>query len=187
MHTRNVNVRTAAQESSRKMGDKPEHSEETQMDHNTANVALMTFFIPSHNAVYDWARQKTDGEWVTRFGWQTLVDVRSRYPDVELMPFVKVQKIPDIGFISGWKEITQARYVDQMGSLPLMDWSQGQGGESFKSMEFSGGDVTAIFVRYAGRFFECRDLYIREHTALVGDVINRFCLDIPLPELAALR
>lgn len=147
-------------------------------------VALMTFFIPSHNAVYDWARQNAEGEWVTRFGCKTLDDVRSRYPDVALMAFAEVQKIPDIGFMSGWKEITLARYVDQMGSVPLMDWCQGQGGESFKSMEFSGGDVTAIFVRCAGRFFECRDLHTREHAALVGDVINRFCLDNPLPEIA---
>lgn len=153
------------------------------MNQNTP-VTLMTFFIPSHNVVYSWARQLADGEWVTELDQQTLNDVRSRYSDVALKPFAEVRKIPDIGFRCGWKEITQARYVEQMESVPLMDWCQGQGGESFKSMEFSGGDVTAIFVRYAGRFFECRDLHTLVHAALIGDVISRFCLDTPLPETA---
>ena len=106
--------------------------------------------------------------------------MRSSYPDVELMPSAKVQKISDIGFLSEWKEITLERYADKMSSL--IDWGQWQGGESFKSMEFYCGDVTEIYVSYAGRFFECRHLYTKEHTTLVGELINRFCLDIPLPE-----
>lgn len=47
-------------------------------------------------------------------------------------------------------------------------------------MEFTGGDVTAIFVRYGARFFECHDLHTRHHRELIGDVITRFCLDTPL-------
>jgi hypothetical protein len=43
-------------------------------------------------------------------------------------------------------EITEARYIDQLETLPPVDWCRGYGGESFKSMEFTGGDVTAIFV-----------------------------------------
>ncbi len=47
-------------------------------------------------------------------------------------------------------------------------------------MEFTGGDVTAIFVSYGARFFECHDLHTRHHRELIGDVIARFCLDAPL-------
>ena len=70
--------------------------------------------------------------------------------------------------------------IDQLETLPPVDWCRGYGGESFKSMEFTGGDVTAIFVRYGARFFECHDLHTRHHRELIGDVIARFCLDAPL-------
>ena len=76
-----------------------------------------------------------------------------------------------------WVEISEARYVDQLEVLPPMDWCRGYGGESFKSMEFTGGDVTAIFARFEDRFFECHDLHTLTHRELIGEVITRFCLD----------
>lgn len=76
-----------------------------------------------------------------------------------------------------WVEISQSRYVDQLEVLPPMDWCRGYGGESFKSMEFTGGDVTAIFARFEDRFFECHDLHSLTHRELIGQVITRFCLD----------
>lgn len=92
----------------------------------------------------------------------------------------QVQKQLNDGYRRPWGEITEARYIDQLETLALTDWCRGFGGESFKSMEFTGGDVTAIFVRYGARFFECHDLHTRNHRELIGDVINRFCLDAPL-------
>ncbi|MCG7783395.1 hypothetical protein [Lelliottia amnigena] len=86
-------------------------------------------------------------------------------------------EMPDASYRRPWVEITETRYVDQMETLPLTDWCRGFGGESFKSMDFTGGDVTAIFVRYEGRFFECHDLHTLTHRALIGEVITRFCLD----------
>lgn len=97
-----------------------------------------------------------------------------------VMPFAQMQKIPDTGYRRPWVEITEARYSDQMEALVLMDWCRGYGGESFKSMTFTGGDVTEIFVCYEGRFFECHDLHTLNHRELIGAVINRFCLDVPL-------
>ncbi|MGC8401975.1 hypothetical protein ACP3P6_22440 [Enterobacter mori] len=77
------------------------------------------------------------------------------------------RKSPRPGISTNWKHCRQ--------------WTgAGGGGESFKSMEFTGGDVTAIFVRYGARFFECHDLHTRHHRELIGDVIARFCLDAPL-------
>ncbi|MFK3711552.1 DUF1419 domain-containing protein [Leclercia adecarboxylata] len=149
------------------------------MNVTTPTAAPMAFYVPSHNTVYAWAKQQ-NGEWVTEFGAKTLDTVRSMYPDAELMPFAQVQIMQNIGYRREWTEITQARYVNQLESLPPMDWCRGYGGESFKSMEFTGGDVTAIFVRYGERFFECRDLHTLTHRALIGEVINRFCLDEPL-------
>lgn len=86
-------------------------------------------------------------------------------------------EMPDASYRRPWVEISQSRYVGQMESLSLMDWCRGYGGESFKSMEFTGGDVTAIFARFEDRFFECHDLHSLTHRELIGQVITRFCLD----------
>ena len=134
------------------------------MNVNPPTAAPMAFFVPSHNAVYDRATQ-LDGQWVTQPEAKTLESLRRLYPD---------------GYRRPWVEITEARYIDQLETLPPVDWCRGYGGESFKSMEFTGGDVTAIFVRYGARFFECHDLHTRHHRELIGDVITRFCLDAPL-------
>ena len=149
------------------------------MNVNTPTAAPMAFFVPSHNAVYDRATQ-LDGQWVTQREAITLESLRRLYPDAELIPATQVQEKQNEGYRRPWKEITEARYIDQLETLPPVDWCRGYGGESFKSMEFTGGDVTAIFVRYGARFFECHDLHTRHHRELIGDVITRFCLDAPL-------
>lgn len=149
------------------------------MNANTTTAVPMVFFIPSSNAVYAWAKQR-NGEWVTEYEAATLDSVRSLFPDAELMTFAQVQEKQNIGFRRQWVEITQNRYIRQLEALQPMDWCRGFGGESFKSMAFTGGDVTAIYVRYGERFFECHDLHTLNHRELIGDVITRFCLDAPL-------
>lgn len=149
------------------------------MNVNTPATAPMAFYVPSHNTVYASATQK-NGEWVTEYGAATFDAVRSIYPDAVLVTQADALEMLNTGYRRPWAEITEARYVDQLEVLPPMDWCRGFGGESFKSMEFTGGDVTAIFVRYEGRFFECHDLHTLTHRELIGDVITRFCLDAPL-------
>lgn len=149
------------------------------MNVNTLTSVPMVFYIPSSNAVYAWAKQR-NGEWVTQYEAATLDSVRCLYPDAELMTFAQVQEKQNIGFRRQWVEITQNHYIRQLEALPLMDWCRGFGGESFKSMAFTGGDVTAIYVRYGERFLECHDLHTLNHRELIGDVINRFCRDTPL-------
>lgn len=145
------------------------------MNVNTPTAAPMVFFIPSHRTIYAWAKQK-NGEWVTEFGQKTLDTVCSVYPDTVLIPFFQAQQMENIGYRRPWVEISEARYISQQGTLPPMDWRCGGGGESFKSMELSGGDVTAIFVRYGTRYFECHDLHTLTHRELMESVATRYCL-----------
>ena len=116
------------------------------MNVNPPAAAPMAFFVPSHNAVYDRAT-KLEGQWVTQREAKTLESLRRLYPDAELIPATLVQEKQNDGYRRPWVEITEARYIDQLETLPPVDWCRGYGGESFKSMEFTGGDVTAIFVR----------------------------------------
>ncbi len=138
------------------------------------NTPSMAFYVPSCNTVYAWARQQ-DGEWVTEYGAKTLNAVRRIYPDTELLSFSGVKEAQNRGYRRQWVEVSEARYIDQLEVLPPLDWCRGFGGESFKSREFTGGDVTAIFVSVEGRFFECHDLHTLKHKALIEDVITRFC------------
>lgn len=149
------------------------------MNVNPPTAAQMAFFVPSHNAVLARATKKDD-QWVTESDAKTLEAVRSLYPDAELITVAQAQEKQNNVHRRPWTEITEARYVDQLESLPPVDWCRGFDGESFKSMEFTGGDVTAIFVRYRARFFECHDLHTRHHRELIGDVIAHFCRDAPL-------
>ena len=61
------------------------------MNVNTPAAAPMAFFVPSHNAVYDRA---------------------------ELIPATLVQEKQNDGYRRPWVEITEARYIDQLETLP---------------------------------------------------------------------
>ena len=149
------------------------------MNVNTPNAVQMAFYVPSHNTLYAWAKQQ-EGEWVTADGSATLDAVRRIYPDTVLVTEAAALELQNAGYRRPWKETTEEYYVSQLEMLPPMDWCRGFGGESFKSMEFTGGDVTAIFVRYGERFFWCHDLHTLTHRELIGEVINLFCLgDVP--------
>ena len=146
---------------------------------NTPNAVQMAFYVPSHNTLYAWAKQQ-EGEWVTVNGSATLDAVRRIYPDTVLVTEAAALELQNAGYRRPWKETTEEHYVSQLEMLPPMDWCRGFGGESFKSMEFTGGDVTTIFARYGRRFFWCHDLHTLTHRELISEVINLFSLgDVP--------
>ncbi|VAL57620.1 MULTISPECIES: hypothetical protein [Enterobacter cloacae complex] len=87
------------------------------MNVNTPAAAPMAFFVPSHNAVYDRATQ-LEGQWVTQREAITLESLRCLYPDAELIPATLVQEKQNDGYRRPWVEITEARYIDQLETLP---------------------------------------------------------------------
>jgi hypothetical protein len=114
------------------------------------NTPSMAFYVPSCNTIYAWARQQ-DGEWVTEYGAKTLNAVRRIYPDTELLSFSGVKEAQNrVIAVSGWRFRSPVHRPARV--LPPLDWCRGFGGESFKSREFTGGDVTAIFVSVEGVF-----------------------------------
>lgn len=140
----------------------------------------MAFFQVSRSRIWAYAVQ-SGGEWRSAFGGQPLAQMREEMPDMELIPTVDALKRENDGYRQPWCEISEARYIDQLEVLPPMDWHRIGECESFKSSERYGGDVTSIFARFRGRFFECRDLdtltpeQIRESlvsTFFAGDSVN---------------
>lgn len=115
-----------------------------------------------------------DGEWVSRYGSQTLEVLRRMYPDMALMSIPECYTLQNERFRQPWKEVTEARYLDQLEVLPPMDWRSSEDGASFKSCEMYGADVTSIFASKNGRFFECRDVCTLTHQEIVAAVTAQF-------------
>jgi hypothetical protein len=114
--------------------------------------------------------QWQEGEWVTEWGQKTLAVLQENYPDMALMSVAALIDLQNEKLRTPVAEITQERYIDQLGVLPPMDWCRTMKGESFKSMERYSGDVTSIFVRAAGRFFEFRDVCTLTHAQVMARV-----------------
>lgn len=139
-----------------------------QYDTSTTNVnAGMVFFLGS----FIWSPAvKVGDEWCSRYKGHTLAQLQNEFPDMELITFEAAIDRENEAYRQPWKEITEERYIDQLEVLPPMDWNRSTGGESFKSMERYGGDVTSIFARRDGRFFECRDLDSLPHAEIMKQI-----------------
>ncbi|HEY3591980.1 MAG TPA: hypothetical protein VGL07_18215 [Buttiauxella sp.] len=110
------------------------------------------------------------GEWVTEWGQKTLSDLQDSYPDMAVMSVAALIDLQNDKYRTPVTEITRERYIDQLEVLPPMDWCRSNNGESFKSMEMYAGDVTSIFVRTEGRFFEFRDVCTLSHAQVLARV-----------------
>ena len=53
------------------------------------------------------------------------------------------------------KVITVKRWDYMLGVLPPLDWRTVGGVQRFFMIEYMTGDVTTMFMKYRGRFFEC--------------------------------
>jgi hypothetical protein len=147
--------------------------QESNMSVMTQNQNGMAFFQSSLSRVWDYAVQRGD-EWLTRQDGQNLAQLRRTFPDMELIATDEALERENGPFLSPWVEISEARYIDQMEVQRVVDWCRSTGGESFKSQEVVGGDVTSIFFRRDGRFFECCDLDSRTHEELASQIGERF-------------
>ena len=121
---------------------------QTQQSHTAQQVPLA--FIRTESGQIFANASFLDGEWVSRYGSQTLAVLRRMYPDMALMSIPDCYTLQNERFRQPWKEVNEARYIDQLEVLPPMDWRSSEDGATFKSCEMYGGDVTSIFARKAG-------------------------------------
>ena len=110
-----------------------------------------------------------NAEWVSRWGMQTLAVLQRLYPDMLLLPVEEALALANSKHRTTWVEITEERYIEQLESLMPMDWHRTTLGESFKSMEMTG-DVTTIYARRNGRFYECHDLFTLSHQDIMRGI-----------------
>lgn len=133
----------------------------------------MAFFESTRSRIWSFAIMAS-GEWHARFGGQTLEQLRDEFPGMELLPTAVALARENERLRTPWIEVSRSRYIDQLECLPPVDWNRSTGGESFKSMERTGGDVTAIHAEVEGRFFECHDLHTLTHEQVIASVKHAF-------------
>ncbi|TDT50846.1 hypothetical protein DFO53_4573 [Enterobacter sp. AG5470] len=133
----------------------------------------MAFFQVTQSRIWDYA-VLSDGEWRSKISGMTLAQMREDMPDMELIPSEEAVKRENEGHRLPWHEITEERYIDQLEVLPPMHWRTLAGCESFKSSEMYAADVTSIFARFRGRFFECRDLFTLTPQQIFDGIANAF-------------
>ncbi|MBB6117703.1 hypothetical protein F4826_004681 [Rahnella inusitata] len=64
-------------------------------------------------------------------------------------------------------EIDLHRYMDVLGTLPPLDWQGGHDSESFKFAEMMCGNVTDIYAKVEGRYFQLCDECTLSHAEIV--------------------
>ena len=141
----------------------------------SASTESLAFSSPARNAVYSLAFIPAgESEPVSAGSGQTLSQVRARFPDVVVMAAGEAEALEENAYYQPWKEITEARWLDQLYVMPPADWVSNASGETFKSSERHYGKMTAIFACWQGRYFECRDRCTLRHSDLILSVARAF-------------
>lgn len=89
---------------------------------------------------------------------RTYDDVKSDYPDVELLYVDTVIEMQERAYISPYAfPITQQEFNDALECLPPVSWKRFSEHESFKLSERYSGNITTIYVRIGDEYFKFKD------------------------------
>lgn len=130
-------------------------------------------FHPKNSTRPDWRQAfLVDGMYRTcpdADGW-TLEQLNAEVGGYELVTFeVAYQRYSD-SFIAPPVEISAERFNGMLELLPPLDWHIGASSQSFRLMEMTCGNVTAIFAVYGGRYFELCDRVTLTHDEIIGKI-----------------
>lgn len=132
-----------------------------------------------------WSKNSTCADWRDAFlvdgvyracpdadGW-TLEQLNADGDVVELVPFEGAYQRYSDTFIRPVTEIDADRYNDMLEVLPPVGWHIVGFCQSFRMLEMTGGNVTAIFAKYGDRYFELSDRVTLTHQAII-EKVRRF-------------
>lgn len=118
---------------------------------------MKVFYAPAPNGrvpqVIDEAIPRLDGSFCGRYSGDTIEQLRTCYPIVEMDEASVVTAQKEEMLRSEPAPCTEDQYMDGLDALPPLDFCQGQGYESFKFEERFSGRMTNIYVRATGGFF----------------------------------
>lgn len=89
---------------------------------------------------------------------RTYEDVKSDYPDAELLYVDTVIEMQDRAYTSPYAfPITRREFEDALECLPPVSWKRFSQHESFKLSERYSGNITTIYVRIGNEYFKFKD------------------------------
>lgn len=135
------------------------------MNHYDDNSPV--FYVPGRLGLIDLAVER-NGQLTGAYSGETLDQIRARYPGAEIGKLGPVAEQTENAFKSGPEEITEERFVEMLGVLPPVQWTNRDGCESFKLSERTSGSITAIFCRIGGRYFTLSDSIATPHADIVA-------------------
>ena len=133
----------------------------------TAKAEKMCFYQPGHGGIVDLAT--LDG----RSGCfnHALEEIRAEYPGAVLMPLdeavTQSQAANRARLCTGPKQVTEKEFDAALGVLPPRDWQRHNGEESFKIMELTCGQLTAIYCRIGEEYFTLTEDVNTPHEKIV--------------------
>ncbi len=98
---------------------------------------------------------------------ETLEQIQARYPGAEIGDYDTVKAEIEAGMIHPAKRITEEEWMYALETLPPMKWRNGVLSESFMMSELTYGNITAIYVRIADRFYTLQDRVSLSHVEII--------------------
>ena len=99
---------------------------------------------------------------------ETLDELRTRYPDAEVISLDEAVERTDSRFRHAPERITRERFHEMLEVLPPEDWQRRGSIETFKLCERTCGNITAIFCRIGDSYWELQDDYTLSQEKVVS-------------------
>lgn len=123
-------------------------------------------------------------EFVERFGEAStaLSALSTEYgQDLVVLPFEHATRRYEDGFRKEPVEVTLERYMEMLEVLPPVGFNNTGAEESFKLVERTAGNITAILTRIGDRYFEMSDSIFLKHADIVARVRGSEAFKAPAP------
>lgn len=112
------------------------------------------YYQPGKPGIIDIALAIGDGTHRGLYGGETLAEVQMRYPGAAVGNLDAVVEASRKMFERAPKRVTESRFLEMLNVLPPENWVRGNGCESFKMCEYEYDNVTTIFARIGGEYYE---------------------------------
>lgn len=124
---------------------------------------MKVFYSNAERSVIDTVRK--DGR--SQIGGSTLEELRTRYPDTEVIDIDDAIDRVDAAYRKPPARITRERFWQMLEVLPPDEWVSGINSESFKLSERTAGSITQIFCRIGDDYWELSDSFTLRHSKIL--------------------
>lgn len=107
----------------------------------------------------------------TAHSGRELDEVRTEYPDAQVMSFDAGFAAMEAAFVSEPQEVTEHYFTDMLNVLPPHRWYRDPGAEAFAMCERSFGSITRWLVRVGTSYYSFEDRVTLSHREVFEKVM----------------